>query len=544
MMKNSIKKLVALALALMLVIPVSTALASAAETTEPPTYTANKDWGPNEEGIYEISTPEDLLAFSAMRGTEEFGSYSGKTVVLTNDIDLNPGWDASSGTAPTNVWTPLVWFYGTFDGQGYTISGLYCKTGNTAGFISNAAASKIKNLTVKNSYFEGKSQAGFVATVKGWSTFENMYIDAIVKSNESCAGGFAGTYLGRAGTSETSSVLTPAAKFTNCVFTGSVSAKTYAGGILGSNDKIVYGPEVSGKEYGYGNYAATLIDCVNYGTVESLTGAKTAGLIGVCANATTLTRCYSAGFADTALINAQKSTLDTVAKPDSDPLSPAAIIISDCYYLDGTAYTTADNAPTITLAYSDMEEGETVSAIRTASASQLVSAHGFEKTDEKDGWAVNANGSKAMTKTLLCQSEGHSHKEEKFEASCVAEGYSAYVCENCGFSYSFDKVAKLDHIPSGEWIVDKEPTLLSFGGKHMNCTECEQAIWMETIPKLDPSELPDEDENENENNGEPEPEPETGDVPAEEEPSWFMKIINSIVDFFKGIFEAIFGKKE
>lgn len=535
-MKRSITRFVALLLAVMVIVPLGATLISAASVTTP-TYTANKNWGPNAEGIFEISTPEDLLAFSAMRGSDEYGSYSGKTIVLTNDIDLNPGWDASSGTEPANVWNPLVWFYGTFDGQGYTISGLYCKSNNTAGFISNAAASKIKNLTVENSYFEGKSYAGFVATIKGWSTFDNVYIDAIVKSTEGCAGGFAATYLGRAGTLDTSSELTPAAKFTNCVFAGTVIAKTYAGGILGSNDKIPYGAEVAGKDYGYGNYAATLIDCANYGTIESLTGAKTAGLIGICANATTLTRCYGAGFADAALINAQKSTLETIAKPDADPLSPAAIVMSDCYYVDGEAFTAAPNAPAMTLAYSDMEEGEIITAIKTATASQLVNAHGFAETAEKDGWAVNANGTKAMTETLLCQYEGHSHKTESFAASCVAEGYTAHTCEKCGYSYSFNKTAKLEHVQSGEWIIDKEPTLLSFGGKHMDCTECGQAIWMETIPKLLPTEEPEEEPDEEPDENLPDNEAETNEEPTEvDEPSWLMKIINAIINFFKKLF--------
>ena len=448
-------------------------------------YTANQDWAPSSEGVLEISTPEDLLAFSEMRGSELYGSYSGYTVLLTNDIDLNPGWDASSGTVPANVWKPLTWFFGTFDGQGYTISGLYCKDNNAAGFISNGAATKIKNLNVTNSYFDGKNYAGFVATIKGWTTFDNVSIDAIVRSEEGCAGGFAATYLGRAGTIETSSELTPAAKFTSCVFTGSVIAKTYAGGILGSNDKIAYGAEVDGKDYGYGNYAITLTDCANYGTVSTLSSDanNAAGLIGICANATTLTRCYDS---KNKLFNARKSTIDPIAKPDATPLSEPIIAITDCYYSEsaGEAFTYDSDAPNIVITYSDLEDEETVTELRSATVAQIVEASGFQKTDTTDGWKANESSTIALTEKLLCQLDGHTYKTERFESTCVAEGYTAHICVDCGFSYSFDKVAKLEHVESGEWIIDKEPTVLSFGGKHMDCTQCGQAIWMETIPKL------------------------------------------------------------
>ncbi len=485
-------------------------------------YTANQDWAPSADGILEISTPEDLLAFSEMRGSDKYGSYSGYTVVLTNNIDLNPGWDASSGVVPANVWKPLTWFFGTFDGQGYTISGLYCKDNNAAGFISNGAASKIKNLTVKNSYFDGKNYAGFVATIKGWTTFDNVSIDAIMRSDEGCAGGFAATYLGRAGTIETSSELTPAAKFTSCVFTGSVVAKTYAGGILGSNDKIAYGAEVDGKDYGYGNFAITLTDCANYGTVSTFSSDanNAAGLIGICANATTLTRCYDS---KNKLFNARKSTIDPIAKPDATPLSEPIIAITDCYYSEsaGEAFTFKNDAPNIVIRYSDLEDEVTVTELRSATVAQLVEAAGFQKTDSTDGWKTNDNSTLAIPEKLLCQLDGHNYKTEKFDTSCVAEGYTAHICVDCGFSYSFDKVAKLEHIQSGEWIIDKEPTVLSFGGKHMNCTQCGQAIWMETIPKLVHTVKP-EDSNTSDESTETLPETETS---ASEEKSGCGSVI-------------------
>ena len=549
-MKRSIKKLTALLLALMMIMPLSITGVLAAEAeaeNQSKIYTPTENWVPNEDGILEISSPEDLLAFSTMRGSEEYGSYSGMTIILTQDIDLNPGWDASSGTEPSNVWEPLTWFFGTFDGQGYTIRGLYCKSNNTSGFISNGAATKIKNLTVKNSYFEGRSYTGFVSTIKSWTTFDNVYIDAIIRSTEGAAGGFSAAYLGRAGISDEASELTPASKFTNCVFAGSVTAKTYAGGILGSNDKIEYGStEADGKDFGHGNYAVTLIDCANYGVIVSTTKNKTAGLIGICANTTTMNHCYGAGTADAALFNAQKSTLPTTSKPGVAPPAPAAIALTDCYYSGimspAIIYSTEDTPP-IALAYSSAVEGEEFRIVRVARFDTLLEKINREENSKGNEWVLSDDGSMAMTRTLLCQAEGHSYETKKFDATCVAQGFTAHVCTECEFSYTLDTDPMLDHIPSGEWIIDKEPTALSFGGKHMNCTRCENAVWMETIDKLILVEEQEDEDDELET--ESETLTEADNITAEEEePRGIAKFFSSIINFFKGIFEAIFGKKE
>ena len=110
---------------------------------------------------------------------------------------------------------------------------------------------------------------------------------------------------------------------------------------------------------------------------------------------------------------------------------------------------------------------ETVTELRAATAAQLVEADGFKKTDSTDGWKLNESSTVALPEVLLCQLDGHTYETKQFAATCVAEGYTAHVCADCGFSYSFDKISKLDHVESGEWIIDKEPTVLSFGGKHM-----------------------------------------------------------------------------
>ena len=86
--------------------------AFAEEEPEAPLFEPTEGWG--EDGVFEIANASDLLAFS------EFDSdFAGKTVKLTANIDLNPGWTAAPGSQadgnlPVNYWAPVQNFKGTF----------------------------------------------------------------------------------------------------------------------------------------------------------------------------------------------------------------------------------------------------------------------------------------------------------------------------------------------------------------------------------------------------------------------------------------------
>jgi hypothetical protein len=132
-MKRTIKMTVALLLALAVMIPMTVIGTFAAEAATTPTYAANPNWKANDDGVFEIATAEDLLAFAAKRTAN--ANYKDKTIVLTADIDLNPGWDASTKTEPANIWASMWNFQGTLDGQGHSIKGLYVKGAGNCAFV-------------------------------------------------------------------------------------------------------------------------------------------------------------------------------------------------------------------------------------------------------------------------------------------------------------------------------------------------------------------------------------------------------------------------
>ena len=160
------------------------------------------------EGIISIRSKKDLLGLDPNR------NYAGITIRLMNDIDLNPGWvanDAKNGTleVPAVYWNGIPEFAGTFDGQGYTISGL-CRIVNLEKGIYSAGGlvdvlcegAVIQNLTIENSailaYNTSEKTAGgvllggAVARAEKNTTIKNVILGMDIWTFGSVKGSFGG----------------------------------------------------------------------------------------------------------------------------------------------------------------------------------------------------------------------------------------------------------------------------------------------------------------------------------------------------------------
>lgn len=149
------------------------------------------------------------LAYLAQLVNTQTESFSRKTVVLGNDIDLSSlchGADEANGIAAAN-WTPIgssnqVSFAGTLDGKGHTISSLYIQTDNAHQGLFGYLSGSVRNLIV-------------TGTVDG-GTRDNV-------------AGIAGE-------------LYYTAKLENCGFYGSVTSRGYyIGGVAGNNPAMTGG---------------------------------------------------------------------------------------------------------------------------------------------------------------------------------------------------------------------------------------------------------------------------------------------------------------
>ena len=191
-----------------------------------------------ESDPYQIGTAEQLKRFrdivnGAGGQTQNRGAYA----VLTADIDLN-----------NEPWTPIgnftegnqIYYEGTFDGNGHTISGLNV-TGDFqyAGLFGVVTGGTIKNLTVAGNVSPSIIQCG------------------------------AGGIVGRA---------SDAAKIENCSNHCSVT---------GRNSSIIGGIS------GYNVDGAKIIDCYNVGTISGTFAQGAGGIAGH--NAGTISNCYNVG---------------------------------------------------------------------------------------------------------------------------------------------------------------------------------------------------------------------------------------------------------
>lgn len=139
-------------------------------------------------------------------------------VKLTSNIDLG-------GVSFTPVGKPSHEFSGTFDGQGYTISGLNVSGVEYAGLFGMIADATIKNVIVKGAITGTGDAGGIVGRAKGTTNYiTNCGNEATVN------GKYAGGILGNAQAKVT---------VTGCYNTGMITGETtgygsvYAGGIAG-----------------------------------------------------------------------------------------------------------------------------------------------------------------------------------------------------------------------------------------------------------------------------------------------------------------------
>lgn len=208
-------------------------------------------WYKDAEPTFTLTKANQLMGLAELAKTKNF---EGKTIKLGADIELNE-YDATLlakwqlGTVqPANVWTPLgtadLPFAGTFDGQGYKISGLYVNVAEEgAGFIGVGADVQLLNTKFVNGYIKStKNKTGLIGTTTG-AKVENVYTNLVVESYGNGVGGIIGWFIGGYTEKEHESVgeadgwTKNPIVVNNCWFDGVVGTGGYAlGGCIGGQN--------------------------------------------------------------------------------------------------------------------------------------------------------------------------------------------------------------------------------------------------------------------------------------------------------------------
>lgn len=196
---------------------------------------------------YLISTLEDLKTLA--ENSSDWSSNFKQTASI-NGVNFSIG-------------TSEIPFTGSYDGQGYSISGLTL-TGETmgegTGLFGTINGATIKNLAVTGAEVNGMSYVGILVghAIKG--NISECYTTGSVTATSLASGGFVGFNEG--------------ATITDCYSTASVSAKNEfaVGGFVGKNEGSISKVFASGKVDGH-NYVGG-VDGANYGSVDSSVSAS------------------------------------------------------------------------------------------------------------------------------------------------------------------------------------------------------------------------------------------------------------------------------
>ena len=219
---------------------------------------------------FKISSADALKAFAAaVKDDNGNGTYSmsGKTFYLANDIDLQ----GTAFTPIADVSYPVDGFAGTFDGNYYTIKGLYVNgTTMYKGLFGILNGGTIKNVAVEGTVTSTNNYVGGIVGKIVSGSVENCGFKGTVESTKSKAyvGGIAG-YCGNGKTQK--------GTIKGCVNEANVKAATngYAGGITA-----------------YAKFS-TIENCYNTGKING--AAKSGGIVGQAMNSTPITNCYNVG---------------------------------------------------------------------------------------------------------------------------------------------------------------------------------------------------------------------------------------------------------
>ena len=264
------------------------------------------------EGCYQVADAFQLFWFAGLvNGTLTYGTEqnTSASAVLTADIDLTG-----------ENWTPIgnasTIYTGTFDGAGYTISGMKIENatgysglfGNVTGTVRDFTVTGTITITGSEAVSKVGGAVGSlgIATAGGTVSGVTSDVDITVSAGNDHIGGVVGSMP------ENSS---PTVE--NCVYTGDINITVAAGSVAGVVGYIRTG---------------TIQNCANWGGISINTGGNgsVGGILGYCNNGNIYIRnCYNSGDI------AAEGTANVGAIVGQNKSTQATV--SNCCYLTGSA---------------------------------------------------------------------------------------------------------------------------------------------------------------------------------------------------------------
>ena len=500
-----------------------------AERFEINRYRALEKGSGTEADPYLIETAEELETLSFLSQTNTF---EGKYIKLGADIAL----EGENNHSPIGSWS--AGFGGTFDGNGHTVSGVHIKnSGDGSGFFAAIqGGATIKNLALVDAYVESTGK-GCVGALVGQTnrgntadiTIDNVYVsaDVVVKGDE--AAGIIGNL-----SDSKDDYVAGAVNISNTVFSGSVTAAgKYCAGIIGNSRSVT----------------VNLTNCANYADVTA-TNEYAAGLLvagktnsSEYTSAYTITNCISAG-----AVKVKDGSELYCAIACTETLAEGARTITNTYYVTGIADDNKAN---------NLGDGVTADVKYVENKAALIG----ENALSLEGWTKRAYDLLVPTTmaefapekeelTYLVKWTNHDGSliyEEEYKSGQLLEykGETPTKESDENYNYLFNAWKLGDeYITLTQYDLTGDITLTASFIRERKPAEPDNGNDTENEPEdTDGTETDTEADTEPESESESETTTDTEPVEVEEK-SFFGKMFDAIFNFFKGIIDTIFGKKD
>ena len=501
----------------------------------------------DSDEAYEIGNAGQLYWFAGLvNGTLTDGTAQnlGANAVLTKNITVNEDLLASIKTdedgnvtngSSFKAWRPMGmadekgyltgWYTGIFDGNGYSIRGLYVNRDEAADDVNTWFISDIglfgyysgvtRNLSVIDSYMRGEDCIGSICGYSDGGTIQNCYSAATV-----CGDSYIGGICGR---SEGNGIIE------NCYNTGYVYGdRINVGGICGDNFSTIENSYNVGSIKGNNGVGGIvgkssrsdntiwIKDCYNIGNVIGVT--ENIGGIGGYIGYGLVENCYSQA---TVSGNKQiggicgcgyKTTFQNTYYDSNLYTGDAIGYLKDATteQTEGKSSQAFESGEIAYLLQADREEpvwGQTLSGNDVQSYPVLGGAKVYQNITYQDCTKDDAHTIYEYANDQKLTVYEYTLQETKAkEPTCTEAGNTAYYkCNVCGKLYTDQEgtnevPAESVVLPakghSFTWIIDKEATEQAEGSRHEECSICHEKKAAVAIPKLpsgiQPSQQPSE----------------------------------------------------
>lgn len=371
------------------------------------------------QGYYEIWDEYQLFWFAEQVNSGN-GKINGRLMadITVNAAVLDPDQALLNDDSGLTGWTPIgtsckTAFKGIFDGNGHTVSGLYCSSANGTelGLIGYNAGT-VRNVGILDSYFCGLTGIGSVVGTNV-GTVSDCYSAASTNSIPGCStsgtvkgtyyvGGIVGDHRGEG------SVIR------HCYNTGTVTGTgDYVGGLIGYN-------------------AGAVSDSFNMGTVTG--GSNYAGSIcgsnfkGTASNCYYLTGCAknAAGYTQRGMGSQSRDFLRDVAG-STKGVSRSRFTSGELAYLLGAPFGQNIDNCGATLDHPVLSDA-TIYLVKDCAGNDTYSNSGTD--------GVHRYNDATGTCTLCGVSCAHRYETVETAPDCTTQGHTSHYCGICGYGYN------------------------------------------------------------------------------------------------------------